>query len=182
LPPRLMEKDLRFCSSWAQQVKQMAIIMAGIETKRQGDMSKGERACFIAQEYGGWCKTLKTKYPDASVNRFMAFTTGKCTTSIDGAYLYRNFQEGLRIFHNEWNSLWAEILAGQISTKDRRKYGHIFYTAFGVRRKAPILRASYRKRSHQSISLAWKSRNGHYLINVWAPRESCLTMVNATSF
>ena len=80
-------------------------------------MSKGERACFIAQEYGGWCKTLKTKYPDASVNRFMAFTTGKCTTSIDGAYLYRNFQEGLRIFHNEWNSLWAEILAGQISGK-----------------------------------------------------------------
>ena len=67
---------------------------------------------FIHKKYKDWCAILRQKHPEAAIHAYMGHTTGKRATSIDGIYLYRNYQEGLRIFHNEWNPLWAEINAG----------------------------------------------------------------------
>ena len=117
LPAGLMDEDVQQSASVAQRVKQMLILLAGIEMKRQSDMSKGERNLFILTSYNNWCDILRKKYPNAAIHKYMAHTTGKLTTHIDGAYLYRNFQEGLRIYHNQWNPLWAKCLAGQTSGK-----------------------------------------------------------------
>ena len=121
-----MAKTLRHASSWGQQVKQMCIVLAGIETKRQGDMSKGDREVFMNEEFNGWCATLKKKYPDAAINRFLGFTTGKCAVKVDGHYLYRNFQECLRKFHNEYNAMWSKLLAGQVSGKAPEEIWNMF--------------------------------------------------------
>ena len=56
----------------------------------------------------------------------MAHTTDKLTTHINGAYLRRNFQEGLRIYHNQWNPLWAKCLAGQTSGKSGADIWNMF--------------------------------------------------------
>ena len=117
LPAGLMDEDVQQSASVAQRVKQMLILLAGIEMKRQSDMSKGERNLFILTSYNNWCDMLRKKYPDAAIHKYMAHTTGKLTTLIDGGYLYRNFQEGIRIYHNKWNPLWAKCLAGQTSGK-----------------------------------------------------------------
>ena len=113
-----MDANVRQVSSVAQRVKQMLILLAGIETKRQDGMSKGEREHFIHTSYNNWCEILKTKYPDAAIHRYMVFTTGKMTIRIDGIHLYRNFQEAIRIYHNDWNPIWTKCTTGQTSGKN----------------------------------------------------------------
>ena len=126
LPAGLMDEDVQQSASVAQRVKQMLILLAGIELKRQSDMSKGEQSLFILTSYNNWCDILRKKYPKAAIHKYMAHITGKLTTHINGAYLRRNFQEGLRIYHNQWNPLWAKCLAGQTSGKSGADIWNMF--------------------------------------------------------
>ena len=115
LPRWLMTENIKNQSAIAQRVKHMLILLAGVETKRQNTMSKSDREHFIFESYERWCQLLRTRYPKAVIHGYMAHTTGERTTKIDGVHMYRNFQEGLRTFHNNWNTVWQKVFSGQIS-------------------------------------------------------------------
>ena len=121
LPPHLMAENLRNHASWAQHVKQLIMVTAGIETKRQEEMNKGARQDFMLLEYTNWCEILAAKFPDSPVITCLEFTTGTRATKITGGYLYRNFTEGLRVFHNEFNPLWQKTMKEGISGKSKEE-------------------------------------------------------------
>ena len=130
LPMWIMVENIRNAKAVAQRLKHMLILLAGVETKRQKIMSKPEREHFIHEAYNNWCKFLLDNYPKASVHGFMQHTTGKRTVKIDGGHLYRNFMEAMRIFHNQWNPLWAKVLTGQISGKTAEDLFREWYMQF----------------------------------------------------
>ena len=105
LPSHLTSEDLGHADSWAQHVKQMIMMGAGIETKRQEEMDKGSREAFIMDEYNRWCEVVERTYDNAMILEYLHWTTGKREKPITGYYLYRNFTEGLRVFHNTLNKI-----------------------------------------------------------------------------
>ena len=119
MPEHLMDVKLKNSSMWSQHVKQLIMLTAGIETKSQEEMNKGQREDFILSEYNNWCDILGQKHPNAPVLRWLKFTTGTRTARIDGGYLFHNFQEGLRIFHNEFNRVWDTVLQEGTSGKSK---------------------------------------------------------------
>ena len=121
LPDKLMTKTLTNERMWAQHVKQFLILICGIETKSQEDMDKGGREHFIMSEYNRWVDILSQKFPDAAVNPWLKHTTGTRVKKIDGAYLFRNFQEGLRIIHRDLNVVWAAVVKEGISGKSKKE-------------------------------------------------------------
>ena len=121
MPEHLMDVKLKNSSMWSQHVKQLIMLTAGIETKSQEEMNKGQRQDFILSEYNNWCDILGQKHPNAPVLRWLKFTTGTRTTRIAGEYLFRNFQEGLRIFHNEFNRVWDTVLQEGTSGKSKEE-------------------------------------------------------------
>ena len=40
---------------------------------------------------------------------------------MSGDYLFRNFQEGLRVFHRDLNTIWAVVLSEGISDKSKEE-------------------------------------------------------------
>ena len=123
IPERLMTKTLGNGKDkmWAQHIKQFLMLRCGIETKSQEEMDKGGREIFIMNEYNRWVEILISKYPDAAVHPWLRFTTGTRTIKIDGKYLYRNFQEGLRVFHRDFNTTWEETLKEGVSGKSKEE-------------------------------------------------------------
>ena len=121
LPEQLMMKTLTNVKMWAQHVKQFLVLICGIETKSQEDMDKGGREHFITSEYNRWVEILAAKFPDAAVHPWLEFTTGTRSKKINGAYLFRNFQEGLRVFHRDLNVVWAAVLKEGISVKSKKE-------------------------------------------------------------
>ena len=121
LPEQLMTKSLKNEKMWSQHVKQFLILTCGIETKSQEELDKGGRENFMMEEYSRWVDILSQKFPDAAVHPWLNFTTGTRKTQLDGGYLYRNFQEGLRIFHRDLNTLWATVLSEGISGKSKEE-------------------------------------------------------------
>ena len=87
MPEHLMDVKLKNSSMWSQHVKQLIMLTAGIETKSQEEMNKGQREDFILSEYNNWCDILGQKHPNAPVLRWLKFTTGTRTTRIGGGYL-----------------------------------------------------------------------------------------------
>ena len=123
IPERLMTKTLK-CGKdkmWAQHIKQFLMLRCGIETKSQEEMDKGGREIFIMNEYNRWVEILISKYPDAAIHPWLRFTTGTRLVKIDGKYLYRNFQEGLRVFHRDFNTIWEETLKEGVSGKSKEE-------------------------------------------------------------
>ena len=121
LPDKLMTKTLTNPKMWAQHVKQFLFMICGIETKSQGEMDKGGREHFVMAEYTRWLEILTAKFPDAAVHPWLKFTTGTRSKKVDGAYLFRNFQEGLRVFHRDLNVVWAAVLKEGISGKSKEE-------------------------------------------------------------
>ena len=121
LPTHLMHHSLPNCASLSQHVKQAIMIIAGIETKSQEEMNKGQREDFAYSEYMNWVEIVASKYPHAAINGWLEFTTGKRTQKVTGAYIYRNFQEGLRIFHNEFNKIWGRAISEGTSGKAKQE-------------------------------------------------------------
>ena len=115
-----MTETLRNCVAWAQHVKQMIMLTTGIETKRQKDMNKGELQHFMHEEYKNWIDICEQKFPNAAVQGWLEFTTGTRSAKVNGAYLYRNFTEGLRVFH-KCVSLWTQTLAEGSSGKAKEQ-------------------------------------------------------------
>ena len=115
-----MSETLRNCVAWAQHVKQLIMLTAGIETKKQKDMNKGELQMFMATEYSNWLEILEQKYPQARVHNWLEYTTGTRTTKVSGDYLYRNFSQGLREFHKA-NPIWNRTLAEGVSGKSKEE-------------------------------------------------------------
>ena len=91
--------------------------MSGIETQRQEDMTKPSRENFVLGQYNNWITHLAAKYEQSAVLQFLSFTTARKTNRITGDYLYRHYQEALRVFHNEWNGKWSKLCRGQVSGK-----------------------------------------------------------------
>ena len=125
LPEQLMTKTLNNSKMWAQHIKQFVLMTSGIETKSQGEMDKGGRENYIMTEYSRWLEILMAKFPDAAVHPWLKFTTGTRTTKIDGKYLYRNFQEGLRIYHRDFNTTWEAVLKEGISGKSKEEVSFV---------------------------------------------------------
>ena len=88
-------------------------------------MDKGGRENYIMTEYSRWLEILMAKFPDATVHPWLKFTTGTRTTKIDGKYLYRNFQEGLRIYHRDFNTTWEAVLKEGISGKSKEEVSFV---------------------------------------------------------
>ena len=132
LPEQLMTKTLKNERMWSQHVKQILILICGIETKSQEELDKGGRESFIMAEYCRWVNILSQKFPDAAVHPWLKFTTGTRKMKLDGGYLYRNFQEGLRIFHRDLNTLWTTVLAEGISGKSKEEVWDHFCCLFCV--------------------------------------------------
>lgn len=97
------------------------MMIAGIETKSQEEMNKGQREDFVYSEYMNWVEIVAAKYPRAAINGWLEFTTGTRTVKVTGAYIYRNFQEGLRIFHNEFNKIWIRAISEGTSGKSKEE-------------------------------------------------------------
>jgi hypothetical protein len=125
LPEQLMTKTLNNPKMWAQHIKQFVLMTSGIETKSQGEMDKGGRQNYIMTEYSRWLEILMAKFPDAAVHPWLKFTTGTRTTKIDGKYLYRNFKEGLRIYHRDFNTAWEAVLKEGISGKSNEEVSYL---------------------------------------------------------
>ena len=121
IPEQLLTKTLNNERMWSQHLKQFLLLRAGIETKSQEEMDKGARENYIMTEYNRWVEILRNKYPDAAVHPWIKFTTGTRTTQINGKYLYRNFQEGLRVFHRDLNTTWEAVLKEGISGKSKEE-------------------------------------------------------------
>ena len=117
LPLPLMSDIKSNAGMWAQHVKQVIMLTAGIETKMQEDMNKGQREDFMRQEYNNWIGRIVTKFPCVAVKMYLRYTTATLKTKVDGHYLYRNFCEGLRLFHASFIPVWNRVLQGQISGK-----------------------------------------------------------------
>ena len=117
LPESLLVEGLKNYPCWAQHVKQVIMLTAGIETKRQQSMRKGEREDFMLSEYLCWVDIVQQKFPNAAVGPYLEYTTGTRATKVTGVYLYRNFTEGLRMFHKDFVPLWNKVLGGQTSGK-----------------------------------------------------------------
>ena len=96
-------------------------MVSGIETKSQDEMTKGQREDSIFSEYMNWVEILEAKFPNAAINSWLEYTTGTKTIKVTGAYLYRNFQEGLRVFHNELNKIWSTAISAGNSGKSREE-------------------------------------------------------------
>ena len=121
LPEQLMTKSLDNERMWAQHVKQFLVLISGIETKSQEEMDKGSREHFIMTEYTTWLEILQQKFPDAAVHPWLSYTTGTRKVKVSGDYLFRNFQEGLRVFHRDLNTVWAHVLSEGISGKSKEE-------------------------------------------------------------
>ena len=115
-----MTETLRNCVAWAQHVKQMIMLTTGIETKRQKDMNKGELQHFMYEEYKNWIDICEQKFPNAAVQGWLEFTTGTRSAKVNGAYLYRNFCEGLRAFH-KCAPIWEQTLTEGTSGKAKEE-------------------------------------------------------------
>ena len=96
------------------------MLTTGIETKRQKDMNKGELQHFMHEEYKNWIDICEQKFPNAAVQGWLEFTTGTRSAKVNGAYLYRNFTEGLRVFH-KCVPLWTQTLAEGSSGKAKEE-------------------------------------------------------------
>ena len=138
-PKYLLSECMKEASSWAQHVKQFIILISGIETKSQDQMNKSERCDFMLTEFEKWTAFLANKHPDAAVLPFLKYTTGNKTTFVDGKHLYRNFSDGLRVFHNELNPLWKKVLAGQTSGKSVKELWQFFCYLYWCRSRKPEL-------------------------------------------
>ena len=121
LPEQLMTKTLRNEKMWAQHVKHFLVLISGIETKSQEQMDRGGRENFIMEEFSTWMEILNQKYPDAAVHPWLSYTTGTRRSKISGDYLFRNFQEGLRVFHRDLNPVWAKVLSEGVSGKSKEE-------------------------------------------------------------
>ena len=121
IPEQLMSKSLNNEKMWAQHIKQFIALTTGIETKSQEEMDKGTRECHIFNEYSRWIEILNAKYPEAAVLPWLSFTTGTRNKRINGEYLYRHFQEGLRMFHRDFNTTWQAVLKEGISGKSKEE-------------------------------------------------------------
>ena len=121
IPQQLMTKELSHEKMWAQHIKQFIALTAGIETKSQEEMDKGTRESHILQEFSRWIEIINEKFPRAAVLPWLSFTTGTRSTRINGKWLYRNFQEGLRIFHRDFNTVWEAVLKEGISGKSKEE-------------------------------------------------------------
>ena len=139
LPKHLLSTDMKDATSWAQHVKQFIILTAGIETKRQDQMNKKSRCDFVLAEYEKWTDFIEQKYPDAAVLPFLNFTTGNQTTRVDGKHLYRNFSEGLRVFHNDRNPIWKRVINGQTSGKSIEELWRFFCYLYWCHSRKPKL-------------------------------------------
>ena len=84
-------------------------------------MDTGSRQHFIFTEYSRWLDIIAEKHPEAAVLPWLKFTTGTGTTKVDGKYLFRNFQEGLRVFHRDLNIVWQAVLLEGISGKSKEE-------------------------------------------------------------
>ena len=135
LPSHLLHHNLANCSAWSQHVKQSIMMIAGIETKSQDEMNKGQREDCIYSEYMNWVEILAAKHPRASVNGWLEYTTGTKTVKVTGAYLYRNFQEGLRVFHNELNKVWTLTIAEGNSGKSKEEVWKRFCYLYSCKRE-----------------------------------------------
>ena len=121
LPDKLMTKTLSNHTAWAQIVKQFLILISGIETKSQEDMDKGGRENFVMSEYNRWVDILRQKFPDAAVHPWLRHTTGTRIKEVDGSYIFRNFQEGLRIIHRDLNVVWAAVVKEGLSGRGKEE-------------------------------------------------------------
>ena len=121
LPDKLMTKTLTNPKVWAQLVKQFLVLISGIETKSQEDMDKGGRENFIMSEYNRWVDIMSQKFPDAAVHPWLKHTTGTRIKKIDGHYLFRNFQEGLRVFHRDLNVVWDQVVKEGLSGRGKEE-------------------------------------------------------------
>ena len=121
IPQQLMTKSLKNPTGWAQIIKQFIVLVAGIETKSQEEMDKGCRENHVMIEYSRWVEIMNAKYPDAAVLPWLMFTTGTRNQRINGKYLYRMFQDGLRIFHRDLNTTWALVLKEGTSGKSKEE-------------------------------------------------------------
>ena len=139
MPKHLMSEFMKEAASWAQHVKQFIILISGIETKRQDQMNKSERCDFVLAEFEKWTDFLGQKYPDAAVLPFLSYTTGNKTTRVDGKHLYRNFSEGLRVFHNDLNPLWKKVVGGQTSGKSVEELWCFWCYLYWCRSRKPQL-------------------------------------------
>ena len=121
LPEQLMTKTLKHEKMWAQNVKQFLVLISGIETKMQEQMDRSGRERFMMEEYSTWQEILVQKYPEAAVHPWLSFTTGTRNKKISGDYLFRNFQEGLRVFHRDLNTIWTVVLSEGVSGKSKQE-------------------------------------------------------------
>ena len=84
-------------------------------------MDKGGHESFIMNEFVTWLNILNQKFPDATVHPWLPYTTGTRKVKITGDYLFRNFQEGLRVFHRDLNTVWDLVLSENISGKSKEE-------------------------------------------------------------
>ena len=133
LPEQLMTKSLKNEKMWSQHVKQFLILTCGIETKSQEELDKGGRENFMMEEYSRWVDILSQKFPDAAVHPWLNFTTGTRKMQLDGGYLYRNFQEGLRIFTATLILYGRPFFPKESPVNPRKKCGLDSATSTGAR-------------------------------------------------
>ena len=72
-------------------------------------------------EHNRWIEILGTKFPDAAVHPWLKYTTDTRQKKIDGTHLFRNFQEGLRVFHRDLNVVWTAVMKEGISGKSKEE-------------------------------------------------------------
>ena len=101
MPSHLLHHSLPNCPSSSQHAKQSIMMIAEIETKSKEEMNKGQREDCIFFEHMDRVEISAAKYPRAAVNGCLEYTTGTKTVKVTGSYIYHNFQEGIRVFHNE---------------------------------------------------------------------------------
>ena len=121
-PEQLLTKTLNHEKMWVQHMKQFLVLTSDIETKLQEQMDKGGRENFTMEEYITCNEILiLQKYPDVSVHPWLTYTTGTRTKKISVDYMFRNFQEDLRVFHRDLNTIWTVVLSEGISVKSKEE-------------------------------------------------------------
>ena len=156
------------------------MLTAGIETKRQQSMKKGEREDFMLTEYLNWVEIIQQQHSNADVGPYLEYTTGTHATKVTGIYLYRNFTEGLRMFHKDFVPVWNKVFAGQISCKSPDELCFFFVICW-------IAVSTMRNRGigipRHFLLTKSKKQNGFWHSNWWSRRVKPLVLAttNVTS-
>ena len=111
LPKHLLIEKLKNNGSttWSQHIKQMMLLKSGVQAKQSKGLNKIQREELILANYMNWHLLLKEKHPTAAVLPYLMYTTSTKARKIDGTYLFRKFNEGLRCFRNTFNPIWTLV-------------------------------------------------------------------------